>query len=54
MEIDVKTDAPWYHVSNLVLTELRIGSTITQWKGLDKAFSHKLTSLSYDDEGVVD
>lgn len=40
----------WYHGSPLALSELAAGSTITAWKGLAIAFSHKPTLLEY---GVV-
>ena len=53
MQINVEADAPWYHGSNLKLTELRAGSTITQWRELAEAFSHKPTSLCYDDDGTI-
>ena len=29
------------------------GSTVTQWRELAEAFSHKPTRLSYDDHGVI-
>ena len=32
---------------------MREGSTITQWKALAEAFSHKPTLLCYDDNGTV-
>ncbi len=53
MEIKVDQGGPWYHGSNRILTELRIGSTITQWKELAEAFSHKPSVLGYDDEGNI-
>ena len=53
MEIKIDPMGTWYHGSNLVLTELMTGSTITQWKELAEAFSHKPTRLSYDDNGVI-
>jgi hypothetical protein len=37
----------------MVLSELKEGSTVTQWKELAEAFSHKPTRLSYDDNGVI-
>ena len=36
-----------------MLSELREGSTITQWKELAEAFSHQPTILSYDDNGNI-
>lgn len=32
MVIEIKADGIWFHGSNIVLSELREGSTITQWK----------------------
>ena len=53
MVIEIKADGIWYHGSNIVLSELREGSTITQWKELAEAFSHQPTILSYDDNGNI-
>ena len=44
---------PWYHGSNAKYDTLLPGSTITQWKELAEAFSHKPTSLSYGDDKVI-
>lgn len=41
----------WYHGSPIELTELRTGSTITRWRELAEAFSHKPEQLSYDTVG---
>ena len=41
----------WYHGSPLELTELLAGSTITQWRELAQAFSHKPSMLAYDTVG---
>lgn len=38
----------WFHSSPLELKELCFGSTITQWKALAMAFSHKPSMLEYD------
>lgn len=48
MEYPIDAKKPWYHGSNLMLTELRTGSTITQWRALAEAFSTKPTMLGYD------
>lgn len=40
MKIDIQAGGIWYHGSNALFTELRAGSTITQWKALAEAFSH--------------
>jgi len=54
MEIKIDPDGIWYHGSNIVLSELKEGSTVTQWRELAEAFSHKPDQLSYDDNGVID
>ncbi len=54
MEIKINLDGFWYHGSNLILSELRTGSTITQWRALAKAFSHKPSALGYDDDGNIE
>lgn len=41
----------WYHGSPIELTVLRTGSTITRWRKLAEAFSHKPDKLSYDTVG---
>lgn len=53
MKIEIDPNAAWYHGSNLILAELKEGSTITQWRALAEAFSHKPTILSYEDNGVI-
>ncbi|MBO4902835.1 MAG: hypothetical protein J5518_08590 [Lachnospiraceae bacterium] len=37
----------------MIFTELREGSTVTRWKELAEAFSHRPDRLSYDDNGVI-
>jgi GNAT superfamily N-acetyltransferase len=44
----IELNKPWYHGSPEIIDTLREGSTITQWKELAIAFSHKPTELSYD------
>lgn len=53
MNIEVQPNGIWYHGSNAIFRELRTGSTITQWRELAEAFSHKPSVLSYDDNGVI-
>ena len=53
MKIEVKPDGVWYHGSNMLFTELRTGSTITQWRELAEAFSHKPAMLCYGDDGTI-
>ncbi|MCQ4924043.1 hypothetical protein NE686_13155 [Tissierella carlieri] len=53
MIMNIKSDGEWYHGSNLKIDVLRVGSTITQWKELAEAFSHKPTILSYEENGKI-
>ncbi len=53
MKIDIIENGVWYHGSNFTLNILNINSTITQWKELAEAFSHKPSSLSYYDDGKI-
>ena len=53
MQFTINPDGIWYHGSNLCLSELKQESTITQWRALAEAFSHKPTMLGYDDDGVI-
>ena len=53
MKIQLVKDGVWYHGSNMRFDTLRSGSTITQWKALAEAFSHKPSQLSYDDNGSI-
>ena len=53
MKITIHPDGVWYHGSNRLFSELREGSTITQWKELAEAFSHQPDCLWYDDEGRI-
>ena len=53
MELRINPGGTWYHGSDRAFSELKEGSTVTQWKELAEAFSHKPTRLSYDDNGVI-
>lgn len=53
MKIPFDPSGTWYHGSNVHLTELKTGSTITQWRELAEAFSHKPTQLEYEDDGSI-
>lgn len=53
MKIEILKDGVWYHGSDKIFSELRAGSTITQWRELAEAFSHKPSALGYDDDGVI-
>lgn len=53
MEIKIKSNGVWYHGSNVIFSQLRKGSTVTQWKELAEAFSHRPTYLCYDDQGRI-
>ena len=53
MKVPFQPNGVWYHGSNVLFTELKAGSTITQWRALAEAFSHKPSMLSYDDFGKI-
>ena len=53
MKIEIQKDGIWYHGSNVIFSELRENSTITQWRELAEAFSHQPNGLGYDDDGVI-
>lgn len=53
MTINIYERSVWYHGSDKKLEILREGSTITVWRELAEAFSHRPTILSYDDEGNI-
>ena len=53
MKLTIQNDRIWYHGSNARFDILRAGSTVTQWKELAEAFSHKPSCLSCDDDGVI-
>lgn len=53
MKIEIQPDGVWFHGSNMLFTELKSGSTITQWKELAEAFSHQPSRLEYDDNGII-
>ena len=51
MKLTIQNDGIWYHGSNARFDILRAGSTVTQWKELAEAFSHKPSCLSCEDDG---
>ena len=53
MEIRIDENGIWYHGSNQSFELLREGSTITQWKELAEAFSHKPSLLCCEDDGSI-
>jgi len=53
MKIEIRPNGIWYHGSNEHFNTLKTNSTITQWKELAEAFSHKPSSLEYDDNGII-
>ena len=53
MKIEILKDGVWYHGSDKIFSELRTGSTITQWREPAEAFSHKPSALGYDDDVVI-
>lgn len=53
MRIEIRPDGVWYHGSNARFDVLREGSTITQWRALAEAFSHKPSMLCTEDDGSI-
>ena len=53
MGIELSADGVWYHGSNVIFSELREGSTITQWRELAEAFSHQPKWLCCEDDGSI-
>lgn len=53
MEIWIDPKGIWYHGSPTAFDVLREGSTVTQWRALAEAFSHKPGRLGYDDDGSI-
>jgi len=43
-------DRPWYHGSPEELSVLRKGSWVTQFREIAKAFSHKPSRMSFEDD----
>ena len=53
MKIEINPDGIWYHGSNARFDVLNEGSTITQWRELAEALSHKPTMLCIEDDGSI-
>lgn len=53
MEFAINSQGMWFHGSNRVFEILEEGSTITQWRELAEAFSHKPTILAIDDDNSI-
>ena len=53
MKIEIQPNGVWYHGSDKIFSMLGEGSSITQWRELAEAFSHKPSSLSYEDDGRI-
>lgn len=53
MKIQIDLNGIWYHGSNVIFSELKENITITQWRELAEAFSHKPSGLGYDDNGTI-
>ena len=53
MKLKIDPDGIWYHGSNVKFDTLREGSTITQWRELAEAFSHRPTMLGIEDDGSI-
>lgn len=53
MHFTVDPDGTWYHGSDRIFDPLAAGSTITQWRELACAFSHKPKYLFYTRKGKI-
>lgn len=53
MRITTDPTGAWYHGSDAIFSTLRAGSTVTQWKALAEAFSHRPTLLCTEDDGSI-
>jgi hypothetical protein len=53
MQFCNKPQEIWYHGSNKVFAILEEGSSITQWRELAEAFSHKPAILAIDDDNSI-
>lgn len=53
MKLKIDPKGIWYHGSNARFDKLREGSTVTQWRELAEAFSHKPTLLGIEDDGSI-
>lgn len=53
MKIGIDKNGMWYHGSDQLFAVLETGSTVTQWKELAEAFSHKPRFLSYTENGRI-
>lgn len=53
MKITINPNGIWYHGSDKIFDILEAGSTITQWKELAEAFSHKPKILFYTKKGKI-
>ena len=53
MKLTIDSVGVWYHGSNARFDVLREGSTVTQWRELAEAFSHKPSMLCTEDDGSI-
>lgn len=53
MYFTIDPDSIWYHGSDQIFDTLAAGSTITQWRELAEAFSHKPKYLFYTKKGKI-
>jgi hypothetical protein len=53
MQFSIKPQGIWFHGSNKIFDILEEGSTITQWRKLAEAFSHKPIILAIDDDNSI-
>ncbi len=53
MNLTIDPAGIWYHGSDQIFATLAAGSTITQWRELAEAFSHKPKYLFYTKKGKI-
>ena len=53
MKLEIDPNGIWYHGSNVRFDVLRTGSTVTQWRGLAEAFSHRPKMLCIENDGSI-
>lgn len=50
---EIESDLPWYHGSQVALTELRSGSSITQNPAIARVFSHRPSLVAQLEDGTI-
>lgn len=52
-KIEIDENGPWYHGSNQKFKVPKTGNSVTQWRELAEAFSHRPGELEFDDDGNI-